>query len=190
MADEKKGYLVDKNGKYVEIEDVTARNAAEEAKKAAGDILWLNEAPTLYTKGRSGQFAFDKHMGFLYAYGGSYAADDTDDGLHHVWYYVADYYFHRNPPTQDNEGETGQLWVDYSARQLYVCTGRDIDVELKKLIYIWEKIGGTAEVTAESITAALGDTPLTKGNITLARHTDGLVYIFVNGAPVGDGLDI
>lgn len=69
------------------------------------------------------------------------------------------------------------------------------------------KDGSNAKVTADSIKTALGYVPadaedvsgLSKEiadqkkaleSITLGKHTDGLIYIFVGGQPVGNGLDI
>lgn len=45
-------------------------------------------------------------------------------------------------------------------------------------------------VTAAMITAALGYTPINPGLATLDRHTDGLLYLFVNGKPVGSGVEL
>ena len=45
-------------------------------------------------------------------------------------------------------------------------------------------------VTAAMITAALGYTPINPALATLARHTDGLLYLFVNGKPVGSGVEL
>lgn len=45
-------------------------------------------------------------------------------------------------------------------------------------------------VTAAMITAALGYTPINPGLATLARHTDGLLYLFVDGKPVGSGVEL
>lgn len=66
------------------------------------------------------------------------------------------------------------------------------------------KDGSDAEVTDENIKTALGYTPADqkgvdklseeivnlKTTITLGQHTDGLIYIFIGGVPVGDGLSI
>jgi hypothetical protein len=62
---------------------------------------------------------------------------------------------------------------------------------------------GGADVTAESITTALGYVPADQaaverlseaiadyGTLTLDVYTDGLVYIFKNGVPVGNGVKI
>ena len=38
--------------------------------------------------------------------------------------------------------------------------------------------------------SALSEDKVDKTNITLGKHTDGLIYIFVGGKPVGNGLDI
>lgn len=45
-------------------------------------------------------------------------------------------------------------------------------------------------VTAAMITAALGYTPINPGLATLARHEDGLLYLFVDGKPVGSGVEL
>lgn len=63
--------------------------------------------------------------------------------------------------------------------------------------------GSDATVTKDNITKALGFTPASaeqlnqlseqkvdKTGITLGKHTDGLFYIFVNGSPVGSGVEI
>ena len=41
---------------------------------------------------------------------------------------------------------------------------------------------------AKVITNALGYTPVNPANICLGIHTDGLLYLFLNGAPVGTGI--
>ena len=45
-------------------------------------------------------------------------------------------------------------------------------------------------VTAAMITAALGYTPINPGLATLDRHEDGLLYLFVDGKPVGSGVEL
>lgn len=44
--------------------------------------------------------------------------------------------------------------------------------------------------TEEEFAAKLAADNVTKKNISLGRHTDGLIYIFVDGAPVGLGMDL
>lgn len=63
--------------------------------------------------------------------------------------------------------------------------------------------GSDANVTATNIKAALGYTPadqseverqgeekVDKDGITLDKHTDGLIYVFVDGSPVGNGMEV
>lgn len=45
-------------------------------------------------------------------------------------------------------------------------------------------------ITDAMITAALGYTPINPGKATLGRHDDGLLYLFVNGQPVGSGVEL
>ena len=47
-----------------------------------------------------------------------------------------------------------------------------------------------SSVTAAMVTAALGYTPINPGKATLGRHDDGLLYLFVNGQPVGSGVEL
>lgn len=49
--------------------------------------------------------------------------------------------------------------------------------------------GSDANVTAENIAAALGYTPVDKAILSLGIHTDGLIYLFVDGVPVGNGIE-
>lgn len=48
--------------------------------------------------------------------------------------------------------------------------------------------GQDASVTATNIQNALGFTPANPSALTLGIHTDGLVYVFVDGQPVGSGI--
>ena len=50
--------------------------------------------------------------------------------------------------------------------------------------------GSDANVTSANVIKALGYTPVAKNKITLGVHTDGLVYLFVDGTPVGDGIEL
>lgn len=43
-------------------------------------------------------------------------------------------------------------------------------------------------MSAEIITNALGYTPVDPNRISMGIHTDGLLYLFVDGAPVGTGV--
>lgn len=45
-------------------------------------------------------------------------------------------------------------------------------------------------VTEAMITAALGYTPINPGKVTLGRHEDGLLYLFVDSKPVGTGVEL
>lgn len=45
-------------------------------------------------------------------------------------------------------------------------------------------------ITDAMITAALGYTPINPGKATLGRHTDGLLYLFVDSKPVGTGVEL
>lgn len=47
-----------------------------------------------------------------------------------------------------------------------------------------------AAITAAMVTAALGYTPISPGVATLGMHTDGLLYLFVGGSPVGNGVEL
>lgn len=50
--------------------------------------------------------------------------------------------------------------------------------------------GSDATVNTTNITSALGYKPLSSDAIRLGIHTDGLLYIFVNDSPIGDGVVI
>lgn len=50
--------------------------------------------------------------------------------------------------------------------------------------------GQDASVTATNIQNALGFTPANPSVLSLGIHTDGLVYLFVNGSPVGTGVEL
>lgn len=48
--------------------------------------------------------------------------------------------------------------------------------------------GSDANVTRTNVISALGYTPIDSANISLGIASDGLIYIFVNGSPVGTGI--
>ena len=50
--------------------------------------------------------------------------------------------------------------------------------------------GSDASVTAANIQSALGYTPVNPGKLSMGIHTDGLCYLFVDGQPVGTGIEI
>lgn len=50
--------------------------------------------------------------------------------------------------------------------------------------------GQDASVTATNIQNALGFTPANPSALSLGIHTDGLVYLFVSGQPVGNGIEL
>ena len=50
------------------------------------------------------------------------------------------------------------------------------------------KDGSDANVTSANVIAALGYTPIDPARISLGIASDGLIYIFVNGVPVGTGI--
>jgi hypothetical protein len=50
--------------------------------------------------------------------------------------------------------------------------------------------GQDASVTATNIQNALGFTPANPSAFSLGIHTDGLVYLFVSGQPVGNGIEL
>lgn len=50
------------------------------------------------------------------------------------------------------------------------------------------KDGSDANVTKANVVAALGYAPIDPANISLGIASDGLIYIFVNGDPVGTGI--
>ena len=52
-----------------------------------------------------------------------------------------------------------------------------------------EQIAANAE-SVDKLSEAIADQKIALDGITLGRHTDGLVYIFIGGQPVGNGLDI
>lgn len=52
------------------------------------------------------------------------------------------------------------------------------------------KAGTDASVTAENIAAALGYTPVDPARVSLGIHTDGLIYVFIDGVPVGNGIEM
>ena len=52
------------------------------------------------------------------------------------------------------------------------------------------KDGSDASVTATNIQNALGFTPANPSVLSLGIHTDGLVYLFVSGQPVGNGIEL
>ena len=52
------------------------------------------------------------------------------------------------------------------------------------------KDGSDASVTATNIQTALGYTPANPSALSLGIHTDGLVYLFVSGQPVGSGIQL
>ena len=163
--------VTDGEKRYVWQAGGTMTNVGEPPK-----ILWLERgAPTLYTKGETGMYAFDKHFGLMYAYYGNYPADDTDDGLHHIWTLAPGYSIYNYPPTEDSEGEWGQLWADYSACELYMCIGRDIDLEDKKMIYLWGKVfGAGGSLTEDDYEAIAAKVPgHMKTDILTLTYEDG-----------------
>ena len=52
------------------------------------------------------------------------------------------------------------------------------------------KDGSDASVTATNIQTALGYTPVNPDKLTLGIHSDGLMYLFVDGKPVGAGIEL
>lgn len=52
------------------------------------------------------------------------------------------------------------------------------------------KDGTDASVTAANIQTALGYTPVDSGKLSLGIHTDGFAYLFVDGTPVGAGIEL
>lgn len=68
-------------------------------------------------------------------------------------------------PTASTEGAVDMLYRNVDDNSVYQCTAA------LNGIYIWEPFS-----------------VFNKDNITLGLHTDGLIYIFIDGTPVGNGI--
>lgn len=105
----------------------------------------------------------------------------------------------RGKPNAATEGYVGVLGMDVTSptREVYKCT------EVRGSIYTWELLssgGGASGKTAYEYARDGGYTgtetqfgellanAVDKRNITLGLNTDGLVYVFVDGVPVGNGI--
>lgn len=85
-------------------------------------------------------------------------------------------------------------------KEIQVHIGRQIQSVEASLDGFLLGEGNGVELTAENIADALGYVPADQedvdrlseeiANLSLGKHTDGLVYIFMNGEPVGNGLNI
>ena len=78
---------------------------------------------------------------------------------------------------QGEQGEVGKTAYEYAKEAGYTGT----EVEFAQLL-----IGSDIRNTIDTLMREKVD----KTSITLGTHTDGLVYLFVNGAPQGNGLNI
>ena len=100
-------------------------------------------------------------------------------------------------PTTATAGVVGQEYyviVNNALTEMYVCTS------VANGTYTWDKVEFGAEIDDTSTEPTkvwsaekcnqLSEEKVDKIDITLGKHTDGLIYIFIGGNPVGNGLDI
>ena len=206
MADEKKGYLVDRNGKYIEVMDVTARGRKITLSEIIGG---LGGTPLTYSALTENLTLGQHEDGLLYVFfesnpvgqgielGNGGASGANSVGISKIektstsgmvdTYTIT--YTNGNTSTFTVTNGSDYVLTDADKTEIAEQAAGLVDVpDVDGTLKVSGAAADAAKVGAElsGLSTAIAD--LKASSLSLGIASDGLIYLFVDGYPVGTGI--